>query len=246
MRYFVSSMALSKPIWSFCTMPNMLLRAETRVQTRRGARARAGEFKADAHISWAIAVRTERRGRSLGSAQKRQSVGAGVCTGVLGRGTKSASSPLLDVVCTHKQIASVGCTVSCRDTESSTGRAGARTAEVVITARQVLFCTRTPRSEHATRGWAWRRGWAGRAAEACREDGVEVAGLLDTVPVNESSAVNTKSACVGSLLLQHQRGSPDRGELVLRTHAGTRLNAASCTHREGRDAREGGGLRTAK
>lgn len=31
-------------------------------------------------------------------------------------------------------------------------------AEVVVAARQVLFRTRTPRSEHATRGWAWRIG----------------------------------------------------------------------------------------
>lgn len=54
MRYFVSSMALSKPIWSFCTMPNML-------------------------ISCAIAVRTERRGRSLRSAQKRVSVVVAMC-----------------------------------------------------------------------------------------------------------------------------------------------------------------------
>ena len=135
-----------------------------------GARARAGEFKADAHISWAIAVRTERRGRSLRSAQKRVSVGAGVCTGVQGIGTKSASSPLLDVVCAHKQTTSEGCTISCTDTRSSTGRAGARTAEVVVPAsdcgrdsrgkRQIVLLSRFVHGHVLERGCAHgKRRW---------------------------------------------------------------------------------------
>jgi len=117
MRYFVSSMALSRlrtahagknkrrsgsaawaeqrgahPIWSFCTMPNML-------------------------ISWAIAVRTERRGR-----RPSENTRAGCETQA-----RWAWQNQWETVCSATHTLDV-------------------VAEVVIAARKVLFRTRTPRS----------------------------------------------------------------------------------------------------
>lgn len=63
MRYLTSSTALSRPIWSFWTMEYMLLRANTKVGLVWTGMRPHGRPGGGAHISWAIALRTERRGR---------------------------------------------------------------------------------------------------------------------------------------------------------------------------------------